>query len=298
VLAEEALFVLNYQPMKCRPLAMSGLLLLVAAVPARSLDLQRERGSPFDLAVTGKVTGVSIGETRFARWEDLRALPTAKVTVDGEFVHGPQVLTVVYLDVLLQALSPQPDADTLLATCTDGYAAVYTSVFIEKYRPFLVLEIDGKGPKDWPPPGLTYNPGPYVVTVSPGVVPAVANFPDVEHKKPWGVALLEVATFADRYKGAFTGKWASISPTAQKGRDIWINSCASCHQGPSGTFGGTKAGKPFEVIAAYAGYDRAYFMKYVRDPKSLVPCAKMEPHPHYTDGELAELIEFITAGQK
>jgi cytochrome c2 len=298
VLAEEALFVLNYRPMKCRPLAMAALFLLVAAIPSRALDLQKERGSPFDLAVTGKITGIPSGETRYARWQSLRALSTAQVTVDGEFVHGPQVLTVVYLDVLLKSLSPEPDADTILATCSDGYAAVYTSEFIGRYRPFLVLEINGKGPTDWPPPGLTYNPGPYVVTVSPALVPEVANFPDVEHKKPWGVTVLEVATFADRYKGVYTGKWASISPAAQRGRNIWINSCASCHQGPSGIFGGTKAGKPFEVIAAYAGFDQAYFMKYVRDPKSLVPCAKMEPHPHYTDAELADLIEFITAGQK
>jgi cytochrome c2 len=290
--------VLNWALMKCRPLEMAALFLLAAAVPARSLDLQPERGSPYDLAVTGLIAGVPDGETRFVRWKDLRALPTAQVTVDGEFVRGPQVLTVVFLDVLLKALSPGVGADTILATCSDGYAAVYTSAFIGRYRPFLVLEIDGKGPADWPPPGLSFNPGPYVVTVSPELVPDVANFPDVEHKKPWGVTILEVASFADRDKGAFTGKWASLSTGAQKGREIWINSCASCHQGPSGVFGGTKAGRPFEVIAAYAGYDRAYFTKYVRDPKSLVPCAKMEPHPHYTDAELSDLIEFITAGQK
>lgn len=277
---------------------MAALFLVVAVAPARPLDLQKVRGSPFDLAVTGLVAGAPLGETRFARWQDLRALPTAQVTVDGEFVKGPQLLTVVFLDVLLKALSPEAGADTILATCSDGYAAVYTSAFIGKYRPFLVLEINGKGPADWPPPGLSFNPGPYVVTVSPGLVPAVANFPDLEHKKPWGVTVLEVASFADRYKGAFTGKWASLSPEAQRGRDIWINSCASCHQGPSGIFGGTKAGRPFEVIAAYAGYDRAYFTRYVRDPRSLVPCAKMEPHPHYTDAELSDLIEFITAGQR
>jgi cytochrome c2 len=52
------------------------------------------------------------------------------------------------------------------------------------------------------------------------------------------------------------------------------------------------------VIAAYAGYDRPFFMKYVRKPKSLVPCAKMEPHPDYSDAELSNLIEFITADER
>src|ERR1022692_604841 len=58
----------------------------------------------------------------------------------------------------------------------------------------------------------------------------------------------------------------------------------------------SRAGKPFEVIEAYAGHDRAYFTKYVRDPKSVVPCAKMEAHPGYTDIELSGLVEFVTAG--
>jgi cytochrome c2 len=204
----------------------------------------------------------------------------------------------VFLDDLWKALPIAPDADSLLATCGDGYTSVFTSEFIARYRPFLVLEINGKGPKDWPPPGLGYNPGPFVITVSANIVPKAAIYRDVEHKKPWGVTTLEVASYAERFRGVYSGRWSTLSERAQDGREIWINSCASCHQGPSGIFGGTKAARPFEVIAAYAGYDRAYFMRYVRDPKSLVPCAKMEPHPRYTDNELSNLIAFITSGQK
>jgi cytochrome c2 len=277
---------------------MAILCVLMGVSSARSFDLHAERGSPTDLALAGLIPGIPMGQMRYVPWKELRSLPTSQVTVEGEFVPGPQILTVVFLDVLWKALSPEVGADTILATCSDGYAAVYTADFISKYRPFLVLEINGKGPSDWPPPGLSFNPGPYVVTVSESLVPSVALFQDVEHKKPWGVATLEVASFADRYKGVFSGKWSSLPPGGQRGRQIWINSCASCHQGPEGIFGGTKADKPFQVIAAYAGFDRPYFMKYVRDPKSLVPCAKMEPHPRYTDAQLADLIEFITAGQR
>ena len=270
----------------------------MAAIPALALDLHPERSSPFDLALTGLIPGVPGGATRYARWADLRALPTGKLTINGEFIQGPQTVTVVFLDELWKALSPEPGADTLLATCSDQYTSVFTASFIAKYRPFLVLEINGKGPEQWPPPGLTYNPGPYVITVSAGLVPEVASFLDLEHKKPWGVTTIEVASFADRYKGAYVGKWAFLSPAGQRGREIWINSCASCHPGPAGTFSGTKAGRPFQVIAAYAGYDRSFFTRYVRDPKSLVASAKMEPHPDYTDAELSDLIAFITAGQQ
>jgi cytochrome c553 len=277
--------------------AVAALCALAAAGPARALDLHAARASPYDLALTGRLAGVPAGETRFARWSDLRALTTEKLTLDGEFVAGPQVLTVVFLDELWKALPVAPGSDTLLATCSDGYASVFTSEFIARYRPFLVLEINGKGPGDWPPPGLAYNPGPYVITVSAGLAPASAKYRDIEHKKPWGVTALEVASYAERFNAVYAGRFASLSAPARDGREVWINSCASCHEGPPGTFGGTKAARPYQVIAAYALHDRAFFEKYVRDPKSLVPCAQMEPHPRYTDQEMAGLVAFIAAAE-
>ena len=284
--------------MRLRPSTAALLLAVAAAGPASALDLHSDRGSPYDLAVKGSLAGVPAGESRYARWPDLRALPTTVLKLDGEFVKGPQALTVVFLSDLWKALPVAPGADTILATCADGYASVYTPTFISQYRPFLVLEINGKGPGDWPPEGLDFNPGPYVITVSAELVPAAAKYRDLEHKKPWGVTTLEIASYAERYGSAYSGRWAVLSPSAADGREIWVNSCASCHEGPSGIFGGTKAARPFQVIAAYAGYDRTFFVKYVRDPKSLVRCAKMEPHPHYTDAELSGLIEFISAGQR
>ena len=281
--------------MRLRP-AVVALCAAAAACQARALELHPERSSPFDLALTGRLAGVPAGETRYARWADLRALPTTQLTVDGDFIPGPQVLTVVFLDELWKALPVAQGADTLLATCSDAYASVFTSEFISKYRPYLVLEINGKGPRYWPPPGLAYNPGPYAISVSPTLVPAAARYLDLEHKKPWSVTAIEVAAYADRFRGMYSGKWASLPPGACAGREIWVNSCSSCHAGPKDSFGGTKAGRPFEVVAAYAGFDRAFFLKYVRDPKGLVASAKMEAHPWYTDRQLSDLVSFITAG--
>ena len=298
MLAARAPFVLNVLPMKQSYPAALALLLLAAAPPASALELHGDRGSPFDLAVTGRLAGLKDGETSYARWSDLHALPTTRLTVDGEFMKGPQVLTVVFLSDLWKALPTGPGADSILATCADGYVSVYTSAFVSDYKPFIVLEINGKGPGKWLPPALAYNPGPYAIMVSADVAPPVAHYPNVQHKKPWGVTTIEIASYADRFRGIYSGAWASLPPAAASGREIWVNSCASCHAGPAGTFGGTKAGRPFQVVAAYAGYDRTFFVKYVRDPKSLVPCAKMEPHPRYTDDELSGLIEFITREQR
>jgi cytochrome c2 len=282
--------------MTLRPVLLAGLCVLASA-PAWALDLHPAPTSPVDLALTGRLTGVPAGATVYARWSDLRALPTTVLEMDGEFIKGKQSVTVLFLSDLMKALPEEADADCLLARCADGYASVFTSAFISRYRPFLVLEIDGRGPKEWPPKGLDFNPGPYAVTVSPALAPDFAAYRDGEHKRPWGVTTLEVASYAARFKAIYAGRWASLSPSARDGREIWINSCASCHQGPDGVFGGTKAGRAFQVVQAYAGYDRAFFDNYVRNPKALVPCAQMEPHPHYSDEELNGLAAFLTAGK-
>lgn len=275
-----------------------GALALGAAFPLAALELHRERAAPTDLALTGKLIGVSAGETRYVRWADLRALRTTKLTLTGAFMPGPQEVTALFLSDLWRALPRATDTDVILATCNDGYASVYRQDFIKSYRPFFVLEINGIGPDQWPPPGRKTDPGPYVIHVSAELVPAVATVLDVGHKRPWGTVALEIATFAERNRDAFTGKWAALTPRAAAGREIWINSCASCHRGPGTIFGGTKSDRPFEVLAAHAGYNAAYFKKYVRAPTSVLPGATMEPHPHYTDTQLDELIAFITAESK
>jgi len=278
--------------------AAAALCILAAAPAAHALDLHEERSSPFDLAVRGAVAGVPEGATRYARWSDLRALPTSRISVNGEFIKGVNVVTVVFLSDLWKALPVSADADTVLATCTDGYASGYTSGFISTYKPFLVLEIDGKGPKDWPPPGQTFNPAPFVITVAPELYAGAPTFLDIEHKKPWSVSTVSFARFSDTYKGIYSGRWASLGPEAAAGRQIWINSCASCHSGPKNTFGGTRSERPFPIIAAYAGSAPALFKKYVHNPKDVVASAAMEAHPWYTEKQLSDLIAFITSGQQ
>lgn len=272
--------------------------LALAALPAGALELHRDRGSPLDLALTGRLAGVPAGETRYVTWADLRALPSAKLKVEGEFMPGEQEVTIVFLEDLWKQLPRADGADVLLATCSDGYASVFRTDFIAKYRPFIVLEINGMGPEKWPPPGLKYNPGPYVMSLSSRVVPGAEQLLDAGHKKPWGVTVVEVANYAERFGGGYSGAWAVLSPAAVEGREIWVNSCACCHQGPGGMFSGTKCKQPFPVIQAIASFNPDFFRKYVRDPKAMMAEAKMEAHPHYTDAELDRLIAFITADGK
>ena len=272
------------------------LLLLAATALRAALPLQPERSSPLDLELCGRLDGLSAGSTEFVRWEDLRALPTREIDLPDEFGKGPRKARILFLSDLLAALPQLPDADCLLATCKDGYASVYTHAFIQAYRPFLVLELDGLGPSRWPPPGLKYSPAPYAITVAYALVPEARSILDIGHKKPWGVIRLEVARFDLAFRGAFQGAWEHPTPGAAAGRTLWINSCASCHPGPEGTFGGTKSGMPFPAVTAIAAFAAPTFRQYVRDPRSVSASAKMEAHPHYSDAQLDQLIAFITAG--
>jgi cytochrome c2 len=284
--------------MKSRLLA--ALLFSSLSCAAQTLSLSPERSSPYDLAVKGCGSGRQPGEALYVRWEDLRLLSTSKVRTQGEFTAGSQELTVLFIQDLWKALPIDSKADVMIATCDDGYTSVYPLSFISTYRPFLVLEIDGKGPMHWPPPGLEFDPGPYVISVSEELVPSARSFLDIEHKKPWSVSQIEFTRFDERDRGFFSGRWASLTPAAAAGRTIWINSCSCCHSGPNGsqTIGGNKSHRPFEVLEAYAKYAPGFFRRYIRDPKSIMASAKMEPHPHYTDEQLDELIAFVTTGLK
>lgn len=126
------------------------------------------------------------GQSRFVTWSDLAGLPTTTLEMDGEFVAGTQEVQVLKIEELVRALPLIEDADTLLAWCTDGYFSIYNADFLATEHPFIVLAINEEGPTAWPPAGLQFNPGPYVITVSEAFAPSVSQILDVNHKKPWG----------------------------------------------------------------------------------------------------------------
>ncbi len=266
--------------------------LLASAACAAPLELLPGPGGRYDLPVEG-IQGP--GRVMHLSRADLMGLPHGTVDVSGGFGTRVRSARVVFLADLLDALALPPGSDLLLARCSDGYLSVYTFEFIRRYRPFLVLELDGLGPDRWPPPGLAYNPGPNLIGVSDHVVPGVSALRDIGHKGPWGVVSLTVTSMKQSFGGFFQGPWANLGEPARQGRQIWINSCASCHPGPAGVTGGTKSGVPFTLPQGIAAADMKFFRQYVRNPTSLIPGAKMEPHPHYSDTELDQLAAFLGA---
>lgn len=266
-----------------------------AAVPIAglALELHTEKESPYDLALKGKIEGLVPGELRYLRWSDLKGLSTSKMRVDGEFVPGEQEVTIVMLDEVLSKIPRPAGADAIISTCNDGYASIYTSEFIAERRPFIVLEINGNGPEKWPPGGMKFNPGPYVISIADQLSPGASKILDAGHKRPWGVDTLEFINYTERFSQLHTGALSAPGILAEKGRELWINSCFSCHNLPQENLGGTKATRPIQIVATHAAYNPDYFKSYVRNPTKMNPMAKMEPHPHYSDDQLNELIAFL-----
>ncbi len=218
------------------------LALSVAATVAQAeLTLRPEPSSPFDLKISAGLKGQSSDAPRYVTWEDINTLPTEVLELEGEFVAGLQAVKVVFLDELWSALPVTEGADMMLAYCADNYFSIYRDEFITKWRPFLVLAIDGNGPDKWPPPGLSFNPGPYVISVADEVVAGADSLLDVGHKKPWGVNEIRFETESEVLAPAFAMKRQQLSASGEHGRELWINSCSSCHIGPGDWSEVTKA---------------------------------------------------------
>ena len=269
--------------------------ILLTSKPIQALELHPQRSAVTDLQISGLLRDVPAGESRWLRWSEIRALPTQVIETEGEFLPGRQKVEIVLLKDLLSQLPLMADADTVLADCADGYESVFTTDFTNRWKPYIVVAINGKGPTQWPLPGMTMDPGPYVVSVSEEVAPGVNKLMDVAHKQPWATTGLRFVRYADEFAASYTGEWQSLSDAATKGRELWVNSCHSCHTGPDNITGGSKSERPFAVLKVHAAHNRAWFIDYVRHPQGKNPNAKMTSHAHYSDAQFSDLIAYILA---
>ena len=271
-------------------------LLVITIRPAfaTGLTLYPQRAEPLDLAISGELEGLAPGQVAYLRAKDLRALPSKTLAADNRYFPGPNTLTIIPLEELWAALPRRSTADTLLAGCADGYMSVFDQAFVGNYHPFLVVAINGKPLDKILEQGVAFDGGPYIIDVSESLAPGVSTYLDIGHKEPWGVNSLNVVAHSVYFSSLYPPKTTTPSdPVVDQGRNIWINSCNSCHQGPDQRIGGTKAGFPLAVLQAQALYNQAYFRLYIRDPRKASPSSKMEPHPHYTDAQLDALTAFL-----
>jgi len=261
-----------------------------AQTPTARLTLRTTRSSPLDLELGGELAGLSPGTTRFILREDLLALPqlTYTVTDDANFKSATQI-SGISLEELTRHLGATPRSDLVVAICDDQYRANYPRAYVAAHHPLLVLNIDGKPPESWPKDseGHGMDMGPFLIS-HPRFTPSfkILSHED-EPQIPWGVVRLEFrnenAVFAAI---APTGLHAS-DPAVQAGYRIAQQNCFRCHN--MGQEGGTKAGRPWVVLGAYAAASPGYFAAYVRDPRSKNTQAQMPAMPGYDNKTLAAL---------
>ncbi len=77
----------------------------------------------------------------------------------------------------------------------------------------------------------------------------------------------------------------------QAGFEIAKQNCLRCHA--AGPYGGTQGGLSWEALAGLAKRDGTRFAKYVHDPKSVDPKAKMKPNLEYDDATLSALTAYF-----
>jgi hypothetical protein len=226
--------------------------------PPHTFVLHVDRSSPFDLELGGELAGLPPGTTRYLTRDDLLALPQVSYTVtdDANFM-GPTQISGVLLEELTRRLSAAPATDMVVAICGDLYHANYPKAYIAEHHPVLVLQINGQPPPAWPKDSEThrYDMGPFLISHSK-FTPSFKIFSHSDEAQiPWGVLGLEF----QQEKAVFS----SIAPRGpdaanelvQSGHRIAQQNCFRCHN--MGNEGGTKAGRPWLVLSAWATVHRA-----------------------------------------
>lgn len=192
---------------------------------------------------------------------------------------------------LQAALPVAPESDVIFAVCDDGYAAHFPKDYVAAFKPLLILELDGKPPKEW---GKSLASG---VGMPPFYINSAAFAPrDSETaagqkesvRYPYAVARLDF-TSAARTLGKLRLK-PGAGETALAGEKLALRDCLSCHEHAG--FGGKNSGRPWLLLKTWSA-NTNYFRRYVKKPKSVQPAAKMPGFAHYDDAALDALTAYF-----
>jgi hypothetical protein len=265
-------------------------------VAGQSRLVRPTRESKTDLEVSG--AGLSRG---FISYKDLLAMPQVAGTMrsDEDFIKmsSPSVpVAGVRLSVLARLLGVPALEDIILARCSDGYVGPFPAEYVAAHEPILVLKANGMTVEDWAKKTGAEDPGPYLVAYG-NFEPAWKVLTHSDRRQvPDQVIELEFKNQKDVF-GPITPpvRFGPGSPE-QAGFAIAKQNCLRCHA--AGPYGGTLGGLSWEALAGLAKRDGTRFARYVHDPKSVDPKAKMHPNPEYDDKTLAALTAYFRSQAK
>jgi mono/diheme cytochrome c family protein len=259
-------------------------------VSAAPLTLAAARSSPYDLQVSGLLTG---GVTNgFVTREQLRSLGLVTVTNghDGALKRAAAYAGLPLRD-LQAALPVAPECDVIFAVCDDGYAAHFPADYVKAFQPLLILELDGKPAEEW---GRSLASG---VGMPPFYINSASFTPRESEtaagqkegvRYPYAVSKLVFTTVANSIGRLALQPGASAA--AQAGQKIALRDCLSCHDHQG--IGGSNSGRPWLLLKTWSA-NTNYFRRYVKKPKSVQPAAKMPGFAQYDDAALDALTAYF-----
>src|SRR5262249_51673044 len=154
-------------------------------------------------------------------------------------------------------------------------------------------KVNGKPPAQWPTNAVVRGAsmGPYLISHEKFVPRFKIRAHEDEPQIPWGVVRLEFRdpqTVLDAIQPR--GPHANDA-SVQDGFVIAQQNCFRCHDNVGE--GGTKSGRPWPVLAAWAEASPQRFAAYVRNPQAVNPKSQMAPSPQYDDATMQALIDYF-----
>lgn len=273
-------------------LATCSLLIVGEAPPGAGL-FHASRRAASDLEIGGAIVGVPAGASRYVSYDDLLKLPQVSYTVSDD-TNFPETTEIsgVALDRLASSLGAAPGSNLVVAICDDKYRTNYPPSYIAAHHPVLVLKVNGQSPANWPKAHDGQSLGPYLIS-HPKFTPSfqVLSHTD-EPQIPFAVHRIE---FRDQREvlGAIEPRGAfAKDSTVWKGYRIAQQNCYRCHN--MGAEGGQMAGRPWQVLAAWAAAGPEHFSNYVRHPQAVNAAARMPGNPQYDDATIEALRAYFS----
>ena len=269
------------------------------AIAQNSPVLREKRQGASDLELSGELLGLPPESTRFITRDELLAMPQVNLTITGDpNFSGPTKIRGVKLEDLVRRLATSSGSAMVVAICDDGYRANYTLDYLVAHHPVLVLQVNGEPPSGWPKAAEDHisEMGPYMIT-NAKFTPSFKILAHADEAQiPWGVVRVEI-----REEKAVFGVIAPNGPNAgdrevQDGFRIASQNCFRCHD--SGGEGGQKAGRSWEMLAAFAAASPKDFTTYIRAPLLQNPQTQMPANPQYDDAALAAITAYFRAFSK
>ena len=217
-------------------------------------------------------------------------------TIESEIVPGAGIteLGVVSLKDLIAYLGMNSNRDGVVLECTDRWESFMEMSFILEHDPQLLLFYNGEDPSagNWPMFGGNIEPlAPFYVFIE-GDMSGYVDAPRFGMISATQMSGIRAVNTGERYEPYFGGKMEQLSELAQAGRDLFLQRCSTCHQGPGGV-GGNVSERPFLILQTHALYNAGYFKQVVADPKRVFPGTIMPRHSDLEAIHYERLLAFI-----